>query len=93
MKTTASTFKTSEVCELTALTARQLQILDEQGIVIPARQGHRRVYSQVQLLEVRLLSAIRRQGITLRQAEKVLIGIRRNGLSICDQNTSKLVCL
>ena len=38
-------FTSREVVQLTGISARQLQWWDERGIVVPARQGRRRLYS------------------------------------------------
>ena len=38
-------FTSNEVVALTGITPRQLQWWDERGLVVPARQGHRRLYS------------------------------------------------
>jgi len=39
------TFTSKEVMALTRISARQLQWWDEQGIVVPQREGHKRIYS------------------------------------------------
>ena len=38
-------FTSREAVRLTGITPRQLQWWDERGIVVPAREGHRRLYS------------------------------------------------
>jgi DNA-binding transcriptional MerR regulator len=38
-------FPSQEVIALTGISARQLQWWDERGVVKPAREGHRRLYS------------------------------------------------
>jgi len=38
-------FTSRDVILLTGITPRQLQWWDERGIVLPAREGHRRLYS------------------------------------------------
>ena len=38
-------FTTQEVIRLTGITARQLQWWDERRIVVPGREGRRRIYS------------------------------------------------
>src|SRR5271154_1780156 len=49
------TFTTREVVALTSISPRQLQWWDEQGIVVPARVGHQRIYSLDDLAEVAVL--------------------------------------
>ena len=53
------TFTSKEVVALTRISARQLQWWDEQGIVVPARDGHKRCYSIDDLAEVAILCELR----------------------------------
>ncbi len=48
-------FTSREVIALTGITARQLQWWDERGVVKPAREGHRRLYSMNHLTEVAVI--------------------------------------
>ena len=57
---------------LTGITLRQLQWWDEQGIVVPARQGHRRVYSLADLSEVAVICELRDRGFSLQRVRKVV---------------------
>src|SRR5260370_19796941 len=66
------TFSTQEVIRLTGITARQLQWWDERGIVVPARQGHRRTYSFEDLSEVAVICELRRKGFSLQRMRKVV---------------------
>src|SRR5246500_5947814 len=66
------TFSTQDVIRLTGITARQLQWWDERGIVVPARQGHRRVYSFEDLTEVAVICELRRKGFSLQRMRKVV---------------------
>jgi DNA-binding transcriptional MerR regulator len=65
-------FTSQDVVRLTGITARQLQWWDERGIVVPARQGHRRVYSFEDLTEVALICELRRKGFSLQRMRKVI---------------------
>jgi DNA-binding transcriptional MerR regulator len=56
----------------TGITARQLQWWDEQGIVVPAREGHRRLYSLDDLVEVAVICDLRRRGFSLQRVRKVI---------------------
>ena len=53
------TFTTREVVALTGISPRQLQWWDEQGIVVPARDGHKRIYSLDDLAEVAVICELR----------------------------------
>ena len=65
-------FTSAEVMARTGITARQLQWWDERGIVIPAREGHRRLYSLDDLAEVAVICDLRRRGFSLQRVRKVM---------------------
>ena len=65
-------FTSQDVIRLTGITARQLQWWDERGIVVPARQGHRRVYSFEDLTEVAVICELRRKAFSLQRVRKVV---------------------
>jgi DNA-binding transcriptional MerR regulator len=65
-------FTSNDVIALTGITARQLQWWDERGIVKPARQGHRRIYSWDDLLTVAVICQLRRRGFSLQRMRKVI---------------------
>ena len=66
------TFSTQDVIRLTGISARQLQWWDERGIVMPARHGHRRIYSFEDLTEVAVIRELRRKGFSLQRMRKVV---------------------
>jgi DNA-binding transcriptional MerR regulator len=65
-------FTSAEVLARTGITARQLQWWDERGIVVPSRQGHRRLYSVDDLAEVAVICDLRRRGFSLQRVRKVM---------------------
>ena len=65
-------FTSQDVVRLTGITARQLQWWDERGIVVPERQGRRRVYSFEDLTEVAVICELRRKGFSLQRMRKVI---------------------
>ena len=65
-------FTSAEVMARTGITARQLQWWDERGIVVPAREGHRRLYSLDDLAEVAVICDLRRRGFSLQRVRKVM---------------------
>src|SRR5438132_3476665 len=65
-------FTSNDVIRLTGITARQLQWWDERGIVAPARQGHRRVYSFEDLTEVAVICELRSKGFSLQRMRRVV---------------------
>ena len=56
---------------LTGISLRQLQWWDERHIVVPARDGHRRVYSLDDLAEVAIICELRRRGFSLQKIRRV----------------------
>ncbi len=70
-------FTSAEVVKLTGVTARQLQWWDEQGIVVPARQGHRRLYSLDDLAEMAVIADLRRRGFPLQRVRRVARFLQR----------------
>jgi DNA-binding transcriptional MerR regulator len=70
-------FTSQDVIRLTGITARQLQWWDERRIVVPARQGHRRVYSFEDLTEVAVICELRRKGFSLQRVRKVVRFLQR----------------
>lgn len=67
-----TSFTSQDVIRLTGITARQLQWWDERGLVSPAREGHRRVYSFEDLTEVAVICELRRKGFSLQRMRKVV---------------------
>lgn len=66
------TFTSREVVELTRISPRQLQWWDEQGIVVPARNGHKRSYSVDDVAEVAILCELRERGFSLQRIRSVI---------------------
>jgi len=65
-------FTSRDVVELTGITPRQLQWWDERGIVVPLREGHRRLYSFEDLSEIAVICQLRRKGFSLQRVRKVV---------------------
>ena len=70
-------FTSRDVIAMTGITPRQLQWWDERGVVRPAREGHRRIYSLHQLTEVAVICELRRKGFSLQSVRKVLRFLER----------------
>ena len=65
-------FTSQDIIRLTGITARQLQWWDERRIVVPARQGHRRVYSFEDLVALRVVARLLDAGVSLQGVRRVL---------------------
>jgi DNA-binding transcriptional MerR regulator len=70
-------FSSAEVVKLTGITARQLQWWDEQGIVVPVRDGHRRLYSLDDVAEMAVIGELRRRGFPLQRVRRVVRFLQR----------------
>ena len=70
-------FPSQDVIALTGITARQLQWWDERGVVKPAREGHRRLYSMQNLTEIAVICELRRKGFSLQGVRKVMRFLER----------------
>jgi DNA-binding transcriptional MerR regulator len=70
-------FTSNQVIALTGITPRQLQWWDERGIVVPARQGHRRLYSVTDLTEIAVICELRRRKFPLQRVRKVIRFLQR----------------
>jgi DNA-binding transcriptional MerR regulator len=69
-------FSSNDVIALTGISARQLQWWDERGVVVPSRQGHRRIYSWDELVTVAVICQLRRRGFSLQRMRKVIAFLR-----------------
>ena len=65
-------FTTNDVITLTGLTGRQLQWWDERHLVVPAREGHKRVYGMDDLAEVAVICDLRQRGFSLQKIRRVI---------------------
>jgi DNA-binding transcriptional MerR regulator len=71
------TFTSRDVVQLTGISLRQLQWWDERGIVVPARDGHRRVFSLDDLAEVAVICELRERGFSLQKIRHVIRFLQR----------------
>ena len=65
-------FTSRDVIRLTGITARQLQWWDERGLVVPRREGHRRIYTFEDLTDVAVICELRRKGFSLQRMRQVV---------------------
>jgi DNA-binding transcriptional MerR regulator len=70
-------FTSRDVISLTGITPRKLQWWDERSIVVPAREGHRRLYSMEDLAEVAVICELRHRGFSLQRVRKVMRFLQR----------------
>jgi hypothetical protein len=77
MVSMAKRYTSNEVVALTGITPRQLQWWDERGVVKPAHEGHRRLFSEEDLAEVAVIVELRRKGFSLQRVRKVMRFLER----------------
>jgi DNA-binding transcriptional MerR regulator len=70
-------FTSRDVVSLTGITPRQLQWWDERHIVVPAREGRRRLYSMEDLAEIAVICELRHRGFSLQRVRKVMRFLQR----------------
>jgi DNA-binding transcriptional MerR regulator len=70
-------FTSRDVVSLTGITPRQLQWWDERRIVVPIREGRRRLYSMEDLAEIAVICQLRRRGFSLQRVRKVMRFLQR----------------
>ncbi len=66
------TYTSSEVAKIARVSLRQLQWWDEKHVVSPRHRGHRRMYKPEEVLEVTVISELRRKGFSLQKLRRVL---------------------
>ncbi len=70
-------YTSKDVIAVTGITARQLQWWDEGGLVVPLKQGHRRLYSVEDLAELAVICDLRHRGFSLQRIRKVVRFLQR----------------
>lgn len=80
-------FTSSEISECTGVSLRQLQWWDEQKVVSPRHEGHKRIYEAEEAIEIAVIAELRRKGFSLQKIRLVLrflqkeLGKRLNEIS------------
>ena len=70
-------FSSEDVAALARVTPRQLRWWDEQGVVSPDHQGHRRRYRLEELIKVAVIAELRSKGFSLQKIRRVLRFLHR----------------
>lgn len=65
-------FTSSEISEMTGVSLRQLQWWDEQKVVSPRHEGHKRIYLAEEAVEIAVIAELRRKGFSLQKIRQVL---------------------
>jgi len=70
-------YSSSDVSKVANVSLRQLQWWDERHVVSPEHQGHKRVYSPEQVVEITVIAELRRKGFSLQKIRRVLRYLQR----------------
>ncbi len=70
-------YVSSEVARISGVSLRQLQWWDEQNVVSPRHDGHKRVYLPNEVIEVTVIAELRRKGFSLQKIRRVLRYLQR----------------
>jgi DNA-binding transcriptional MerR regulator len=74
---TAKSYTSSDVAKLGGVSLRQLQWWDERKVVSPRHEGHKRVYSGDEVVEIAVIAELRRKGFSLQKIRRVLRFLQR----------------
>lgn len=70
-------FNSTEVARLAGVSLRQLQWWDEQKVVSPHHEGHKRLYQLEEVVEVSVIAELRRKGFSLQKIRRTLRFLQR----------------
>jgi DNA-binding transcriptional MerR regulator len=68
----AEGFNSSDVARICGVSLRQLQWWDERNVVSPRQDGHKRIYSREEVVEISVIAELRRKGFSLQKIRRVL---------------------
>jgi len=71
------TFTSSDIATIAGVSLRQLQWWDEQKVVSPRHEGHKRVYLPEEAVEITVIAELRRKGFSLQKIRRVLRFLQR----------------
>ena len=78
-----SELRTFDVARLANVSPRQIQWWDERKLVMPRFEGHRRLYTVNQLLEIKVIAVLKRKGLSLQRIRKILRSVQRE-ITTCE---------
>ncbi len=71
------TYTSTDAAKIAQVSLRQLQWWDERKVVSPRHEGHKRIYSPEEVLEITLIAELRRKGFSLQKIRRVLRFLQR----------------
>jgi DNA-binding transcriptional MerR regulator len=70
-------YTSTDVAGIAQVSLRQLQWWDERKVVSPRHEGHKRVYSPEEVVEITVIAELRRKGFSLQKIRRVLRFLQR----------------
>ena len=70
-------YTSSEVSDIATVSLRQLQWWDERKVVSPRHEGHKRIYTAEEVVEITVIAELRRKGFSLQKIRRVLRFLQR----------------
>ncbi len=71
------TYTSTDVAKIAQVSLRQLQWWDEQKVVSPRHEGHKRIYLAEEVVEITVIAELRRKGFSLQKIRRVLRFLQR----------------
>src|SRR3982751_1290224 len=71
------TYTSTDVARIAQVSLRQLQWWDERKVVSPRHEGHKRVYTPEEVIEITVIAELRRKGFSLQKIRRVLRFLQR----------------
>jgi DNA-binding transcriptional MerR regulator len=68
----ADGYNSSDVARICGVSLRQLQWWDERNVVSPRQDGHKRIYTTPEVVEISVIAELRRKGFSLQKIRRVL---------------------
>src|SRR5271166_2989887 len=68
----AQGYNSSDVARVCGVSLRQLQWWDERSVVSPRQNGHKRMYTSEEVVEISVIAELRRKGFSLQKIRRVL---------------------
>ncbi|MBV9743435.1 MAG: MerR family transcriptional regulator [Acidobacteriia bacterium] len=65
-------YNSIEVARICGVSLRQLQWWDERNVVSPRQDGHKRIYTRDEVVEISVIAELRRKGFSLQKIRRVL---------------------
>lgn len=86
-------YSSNEVARISGVTLRQLQWWDEQVVICPRHDGHKRAYLPHEAIAVMVIGELRRKGFSLQKIRRVLRYLRELERRLSEAGAAELYLL